>query len=118
MTVSEVLRPSAVPAVPAPATPAPRTVVPAPASPVPAAGHRALPTPAGSPEVDLASRVGGAVAALRGALENGTVHHHRRSGIPESRTAVGVEVVRAWAAGLGVDEQHRVCRVCAPVSAG
>lgn len=100
MTISEDFRP-AVAVVPAQATPA----TPALGTPIPA--------PAGSPEVDLVARVRDAVASLRRALVDGTVHHHRRGGVPESWTALDVEVVRAWAAGLDVDAQHRACRTCA-----
>jgi hypothetical protein len=99
VTVSEDFRTSAV-AVPTQATP-----------------HRAttpsVPTPTDSPEASLASRVGNAVDALRRALEEGTVHHHGRNGVPESWTALGVEVVRAWAAGLDLEGQRRACGACA-----
>jgi hypothetical protein len=114
VTVSQELRPTDVSAVPAQATP-----VPAAAPPVPAARARALPTPAASGgPADLSARVRGAVDALRRGLAEGTVHAHRRSGIPESWTGVGVEVVRVWAAGHGVEEQRRACRTCAPTPAG
>lgn len=103
VTVSEDVRPSAVAAVPAQATP------------VPAAS---IPSPAGSPEIDLATRVREAVGSLRRALEDGTVHQHRRGAIPESWTALDVEVVRAWAAGLDLDAQRRVCRRCRSGAAG
>ena len=56
------------------------------------------------------------VEALRRALDQGTVHHHRGAGVPVRRRAPGVEVVRAWAAGLGVEEQRRACRTCAAAS--
>jgi hypothetical protein len=59
-----------------------------------------------------------AVEALRRALDDGTVHHHRGAGVPARRRAPGVEVVRVWAAGLGVEEQRRACRTCAGTSAG
>ncbi|NMO89380.1 hypothetical protein [Actinomycetospora sp. TBRC 11914] len=99
MTISDDLRP-AVALVPAQAT-----AVPAPAS---------IPAPAGSPEVDVAARVRDAVQSLRRALADGTVHQHRCAGVPESWTALGVEVVRAWTSGLDLDAQRRVCRTCAP----
>jgi hypothetical protein len=116
VTVSEDFRTAAA-VVPAQATPAQAT--PAQATPARATTSALLvPAPAGSPEVALSTRVGHAVGALRRALEDGTVHHHRRNGVPETWTAVGVEVVRAWVAGLGVDEQARACRTCAPAVAG
>jgi hypothetical protein len=111
VTVSQDLRPTA--AVPAQAGPGA-----GPASSVPAARPGALPTPAGSPGADLPSRVRGAVDALRRGLADGTVHAHPRSGKPESWTGIGVEVVRAWTAGLGVEEQRRACRTCAATPAG
>ncbi len=108
MTVSEDFRTATVAVVPAQATPVPATTVPAATVP-------ALPSPAESPEASLSTRVRTAVDALRQGMEDGTVHHHRRGGVPESWTAVGVEVVRAWAAGLDVDEQLRACPTCTPV---
>jgi hypothetical protein len=113
VTVSEDFR-TAVGAVPAQAASSQAT----PAHGLPTATAAPLvPTPAGSPD-DLATRVGGAVDALRRALEDGSIHHHRRNGLPESWNGVGVEVVRAWAAGLAVDEQARACRTCVAVPAG
>jgi hypothetical protein len=72
------------------------------------------PPPAG-PE-DAAS-VRRAVEALRRALDDGTVHHHRGADVARRR-APGVEVVRAWAAGHGVEEQRRACRTCAVTPGG
>ena len=113
MTVSEDFRTAAGAVVPAQASPSGAT----PAHGLPTVVTAPLvPTPAGAPE-DLAKRAGRAVGALRRAMEAGAVHQHRRNGLPESWTAVGVEVVRAWAAGYGVDEQARACRACAPAAA-
>jgi nucleotide-binding universal stress UspA family protein len=109
VTISEELRPSSVPTVPALPT------VPAQASPITAL---TVPTQAGPPEAVLAERVRDAVATLRHALAEGTVHQHRRSGVPESWTALDIEVVRAWAAGLDVHAQHRFCHTCSPTVAG
>jgi hypothetical protein len=111
VTVSQDLRPTG-------AVPTQAGRVAAPASSVPAARAGALPTPAGSPEADLSARVRGAVDALRRGLADGSVHAHPRSGKPESWTGIGVEVVRAWAAGLGVEEQRRACPTCAATPAG
>ncbi len=105
MTVSQDLRPTAVPAQTGP--------VAAPAPSVPAARAGALPTAAASPADDLPTRVRDAVDRLRRGLADGTVHTHGRDGRPESWTGIEVEVVRAWAAGLGVEEQRRACGACA-----
>jgi hypothetical protein len=53
------------------------------------------------------------VDALRRALDDGSLHHHRRAGVPDGRRSPNVEVVRAWAAGLDVEAQCRVCPACA-----
>ena len=113
VTISEELRPSVLPTVPA-------QLSPNTASPNTASTNTALtlPTQAGPPDAVLAARVHDAVASLRLALAEGTVHQHRRSGVPESWTALDVEVVRAWAAGLDVDAQHRLCHTCSPHAAG
>ena len=83
------------------------------------------PAPEADPEQTLVPRQAGpsrrgvprsvrrAVEALRRALDEGGVHHHRGTEVPAARRAPGVEVVRGWAAGLDVDEQRRVCRTCA-----
>jgi hypothetical protein len=68
--------------------------------------------------VEDAASVRGAVEGLRRALDDGTVHHHRGTGVPARHRAPGVEVVRVWAAGRGVEEQRRVCRTCAATPAG
>jgi hypothetical protein len=103
VTISEELRPSVLPTVPAQASPITALT---------------LPTQAGPPEAVLAERVRDAVDTLRRALAEGTVHQHRRGGLPESWTALDVEVVRAWAGGLDVDAQHRLCHTCSPTVAG
>jgi hypothetical protein len=53
------------------------------------------------------------VDALRRALDDGSLHRHRRAGVPDGRRSPNVEVVRAWAAGLDVEAQCRVCPACA-----
>lgn len=92
---------------------APARTVPEPAVPAQSARPR--------PEVvrpEAATSVRRAVEALRRALHDGTVHHHRGADVPARRRAPGVEVVRVWAAGLGVEEQRRACRTCAGMPAG
>jgi hypothetical protein len=89
---------------------------------------QAVPSPSGASRpvvaeqppagVEEAASVRRAVEALRQALGDGTVHHHRGTGLPARRRAPGVEVVRVWAAGHGVEEQGRVCRTCAATAAG
>ena len=51
------------------------------------------------------------VAAVRRAIEDGSLHHHDDA--PAGRRTPAVEVVRAWAAGHGVDGQRRHCHTCA-----
>ncbi len=117
VTVSEDFRtPAAAAVAVVPAQAAPSQATPAHGLPT-AVSAPLVPTPAGAPD-DLAKRVGRAVGALRRAMEAGAVHQHRGNGLPESWTAIGVEVVRAWVAGHGVDEQARACRACAPAAAG
>ncbi|MDL5159508.1 hypothetical protein [Actinomycetospora termitidis] len=61
--------------------------------------------PASGPFPAVTSGVPGAVAALRRAIADGTVHHHG--------TAPAVGVVRVWAAGGDLDAQRDACTDCA-----
>ena len=96
---------------------APARTVPDRAVPAQSARPRPLPR-AEVVRPGAATSVRRGVEALRRALDDGTVHHHRGAGVPARRRAPGVEVVRVWAAGLGVEEQRRACRTCAGTSAG
>jgi hypothetical protein len=97
-----------------PAVPAqpgrPRAVPAQPGAPRPVVGEQPSVADAGLGSVRRA------VEALRRALDDGTVHHHRGPGVPARRRAPGVEVVRRWAAGHGVEEQRRACPTCAATS--
>jgi hypothetical protein len=57
------------------------------------------------------------VGALRRALDDGTLHHHRHPSVPAGRRSPNVEVVRAWAAGQDIEAQRRVCPACAAAAA-
>lgn len=105
---------------------APTRTVHEPAVPSQPGRPRAVPSQPGPPRSVVGGRPSSAsddsasvrrgVEALRRALDEGTVHHHRGTAVPVRRRAPGVEVVRAWAAGLGVEEQRRACRTCAAAS--
>jgi hypothetical protein len=93
-----------------PAVPAqPRRPRSVPSQPGPSGSAVGGPPPAG---LEDAASIRRAVEALRRALDDGTLHHHRGTGVA-GRRAPGVEVVRAWAAGHGVEEQRSACRTCA-----
>lgn len=62
----------------------------------------------------VAVRLVAGVAAVRAAIADGSLHHHRPEDVPAGRRSHAVEVVRAWAAGDGPDAQRRRCGVCAP----
>ncbi|GLZ51510.1 hypothetical protein [Actinomycetospora sp. NBRC 106378] len=70
--------------------------------------HLAVPSsrePASGRFPAVRSDVPGAVAALRRAVADGTVHHHGATPV--------VATVRVWAAGGDLDAQRRACPTCA-----
>ncbi len=69
--------------------------------------HLAVPTsrePASGAFPAVRSGVPGAVAALRQAVADGTVHHHGTTPV--------VAVVRVWAAGGDLEAQRGACPTC------
>jgi hypothetical protein len=64
----------------------------------------------------LAARVREGVARVRGALADGSLHHHPPRDVPAGCRSHAVDVVRAWAAGAGPGAQRRLCGVCSPRS--
>jgi hypothetical protein len=64
----------------------------------------------------LAARVREGVARVRGALADGSLHHHPPRAIPAGHPSHAIDVVRAWAAGAGPGAQRRLCGVCSPRS--
>jgi hypothetical protein len=112
VTVSRDLAPA--PTAPAPTVP--RTVgAPSPRTP---REPDAVVVPAQSPPgTTTVERLRRAVTALRHATRDGSVHHHRHPGVPRSRRAPEIEVVRAWADGRDLGEQRRACRACTPEAA-
>ncbi|WP_133825491.1 hypothetical protein [Actinomycetospora succinea] len=54
------------------------------------------------------------VVAVRAAIADGSLHHHRPEDVPTGHRSHAVEVVRAWAAGEDLEAQRRRCGVCAP----
>ncbi|WP_433802747.1 hypothetical protein [Actinomycetospora sp. CA-084318] len=70
--------------------------------------HLAVPSsrePASGSFPAVTPGVPGAVAALKRAIADGTVHHHGTTPV--------VAVVRVWAAGGDLDAQRRACPTCA-----
>lgn len=67
-----------------------------------------------SPEVAPVgrARVQIGVARMRAAIADGTLHHHRPDDIPAGHRSSALAVVRAWAAGEGIEVQRRHCGVC------
>jgi hypothetical protein len=64
----------------------------------------------------LGARVRDGVARVRGALADGSLHHHPPRDVPAGCRSHAVDVVRAWAAGAGPGAQRRLCGVCSPRS--
>jgi hypothetical protein len=62
------------------------------------------------------ARIQAGVAQMRAAQEDGSLHHHRPQDVPAQRRSHAIDVVRAWAAGEGIEAQRRLCRVCSSPS--
>lgn len=79
------------------------------------ARSRSLPTLASDPA--LAARVRRGVDAVRRAIADGSLHHHRPQDVPDGLRSHAAVVLRAWADGHDTDTQRRLCGVCSPVGA-
>jgi hypothetical protein len=60
------------------------------------------------------ARIRACVARMRAAILDGSLHHHAPEDVPAGRRSHAVDVVRAWVAGEGPEDQRRRCGVCSP----
>lgn len=67
-----------------------------------------------APSQRASVRLVNGVAAVHAAIADGSLHHHRPDEVPTGLRSHAVDVVRAWAAGEGLEAQRLRCGVCAP----
>ncbi len=82
-----------------------------------AASRPVAPSPSLASSEAVGAWVRGTVAAVRRAIDDGSLHHHRPQEVPHGRSSLAADVVRSWAAGHDTDTQRRLCGVCSPETA-